>query len=514
MKKLKVFISSVQKEFAKERQSLFTYLHSDPLLGLFFEPFLFENLPAKDQRADAVYLKEVDECDIYLGLFGVSYGFEDTEGISPTEREFDEATRQHKTRLIYVLGDSPTPRHKKMENLIQKAGLDLIRKRFNAGNELNSGVYASLVNYLKEKEIIRTGPFDAASNDLATMEDLDPDKIREFVHIAKARRGFPLAAETTPEIILTHLNLLGNNRISNAALLLFGKQPQRFFITSEVKCAHFHGFEVVKPIPAYQVYKGDVFQMVNQAVDFVLSKIDVSVGTRDESTQVPVDYELPRGAVSEAIVNAIAHRDYTSNGSVQVMLFKDRLEVWNPGQLPLGLTTLKLRQPHNSIPANPLLAEPMYFAGYIERLGTGTGDIIRLCQEKGLKEPEFIQEENFRTIIWRTLKATGEPTGEATPQATPQATLQATPQADDEAAETIKRVVLVLHGAMKRAEIQELLGLKDRVNFILNYLDPSIETGLIEMTIPETPTHQEQRYRLTTKGIELKKKLQKSKKKK
>ena len=82
MKKLKIFISSVQKEFAKERQMLFEYLNSDPLLGLFFEPFLFENLPAADQRADAVYIKEVAECDIYLGLFGNSYGFENAEGIS------------------------------------------------------------------------------------------------------------------------------------------------------------------------------------------------------------------------------------------------------------------------------------------------------------------------------------------------------------------------------------------------------------------------------------------------
>lgn len=54
MTKQKVFISSVQTEFAQERQNLFAYLHSDPLLGLFFEPFLFENLPAADQRVDAV----------------------------------------------------------------------------------------------------------------------------------------------------------------------------------------------------------------------------------------------------------------------------------------------------------------------------------------------------------------------------------------------------------------------------------------------------------------------------
>lgn len=87
------------------------------------------------------------------------------------------------------------------------------------------------------------------------------------------------------------------------------------------------------------------------------------------------------------------------------MLFKDRLEIWNPGSLPYGLTTAKLRKPHSSIPANPLLAEPMYLAGFIERMGTRTGDIIRLCEEAGLKKaPDFLQEEIFKTILWRKNK--------------------------------------------------------------------------------------------------------------
>ena len=73
---------------------------------------------------------------------------------------------------------------------------------------------------------------------------------------------------------------------------------------------------------------------------------------------------------------------------------------------------------------------------------------------------------------------------------------------------------MVLEGDLKRSEIQELLGLKDRVNFVLNYLTPSLESAYIEMTIPEIPTHQEQRNRLTAKGIALKKKLQKVKRKK
>lgn len=134
----------------------------------------------------------------------------------------------------------------------------------------------------------------------------------------------------------------------------------------------------------------------------MILRIDAKVGTRDKSSQVDVEYELPIAAVTEAIVNSVVHRDYTSNGSIQIMLFKNRLEIWNPGILPSALNVEKLRKPHPSIPTNPLLANPMYLTGYIERMGTGTGDIIRKRMEAGLKAPEFIQEEDFKVVIWRT----------------------------------------------------------------------------------------------------------------
>ena len=164
---------------------------------------------------------------------------------------------------------------------------------------------------------------------------------------------------------------------------------------------------MAKPIPDHKVFNGDVFEQVDQAVDFVLSKINVSVGTRDKTVQAPVAYELPRAAITEAIVNAVAHRDYTSNGSVQVMLFADRLEVANPGRLPPELTLEKLKTEHSSYPANPRLAECMYQAGYIERFGTGTLEIIRLLEEAKLHEPDFNIDEGFKVILWRP-PGTGE----------------------------------------------------------------------------------------------------------
>src|SRR5262245_65021990 len=75
----RILISSVQKELAAERRALKDYLQGDPLLRRFFEVFLFEDLPASDRRADEVYLREVERCTIYLGLFGRDYGFEDQD---------------------------------------------------------------------------------------------------------------------------------------------------------------------------------------------------------------------------------------------------------------------------------------------------------------------------------------------------------------------------------------------------------------------------------------------------
>ena len=92
-------------------------------------------------------------------------------------------------------------------------------------------------------------------------------------------------------------------------------------------------------------------------------------------------YEILPEVISEAIVNAIAHRDYTRTASVQVMLFADRLEVWNPGTLTSAPTLQTLREPHGFYPGNPLIAEPLYLTKYIERMVTGIHDMIERCRE-------------------------------------------------------------------------------------------------------------------------------------
>jgi len=148
--------------------------------------------------------------------------------------------------------------------------------------------------------------------------------------------------------------------------------------------------------------------MIDAAVGFVMQHIDAYVGTHTKAS-VDVIYEIPYEAVLETIVNACTHRSYTSNGSVQVELYPDRLEVSNPGTLPYGFTIEQLTKLHNSQPINPILAHPVFLAGYIERIGTGTTDIVEKCIAAGLPTPEYKQDSEFKVVIWRKRSNVNEP---------------------------------------------------------------------------------------------------------
>ena len=396
--KYRIFISSVQREFAKERKALAEYLRKDAILGRFFEVFLFEEVPAQERKADGVYLAEVDACDIYLGIFGHTYGNVDSRGVSATEREYRRAAAKHKYRICFV-DKSAGETDPQQAAFISRVNDDVVRKGFVGYDDLRTAVYAALAKHLEDKGLINVLPFDAAKTAGVTIKDLSVAKIRDFIRTAREKRQFPLPVNSSVEKLLAALELVD----------VFGKRPQKFFVASEVKCAQFYADRVSKPMADHQIYMGDVFELADQATRFVMSHISNWVGTREtgDTAEVPTKFELPYDAVKEAIVNAIVHRDYTSNASVQVMLFKDRLEVWSPGSLPHGMTIGKLSKTHKSVPVNPLLARAMYLKGYIEKSGTGTEDMIAKCKEWGVPAPEWTEDDadDFRVILKRPIAA-------------------------------------------------------------------------------------------------------------
>ena len=458
----RIFISSVQKEFAQERKALAEYIRKDAILGRFFDVFLFEEVPAQERAADDVYLKAVDGCDIYLGILGRTYGNTDAAGVSATEREYNRAVRRHKPRICFV-ARSDKPTEPKQAAFIARVGNDVVRKKFQGYDDLRTGVYAALAKYLADRGLISVLPFDASNSAGIALKDLSVGKMRDFIRTAREKRQFPLPVNASPEKLLTALELLDDGgRILNPAALLFAKRPQRFFVTSEVKCAQFYADRVSKPMADYQIYAGDVFELVDQATRFVMTHVSNWVGTREtgDTAEVPTKFELPYDAVKEAIVNAVVHRDYTSNASVQVMLFKDRLEVWSPGALPRGMTIEKLSTTHKSVPVNPLLARAMYLKGYIEKAGTGTEDMIAKCKEWDIPAPIWVEEdaEDFRVVLKRPVdgdfagngqNGSARETTQQTTQETTQQTTQETTQQTTQQTANRKLLKLVPPGNMR-----------------------------------------------------------------
>ena len=188
MTPIRIFISSVQREFSRERERLRDYLRGDPLMRRFFEVFLFEDVPASDRRPDEVYLGEVDRCDIYVGLFGNEYGFEDAHGVSPTSAS---STAHRAGAASAHLRDGcrrweATPQDARLDREgAGRPGKEAVR----TAAELVAGLYAALVQYLEAKELLRFGPFDAAQCSGATLDDLDVEGMYRFGNASRAGPG-------------------------------------------------------------------------------------------------------------------------------------------------------------------------------------------------------------------------------------------------------------------------------------------------------------------------------------
>lgn len=410
MKKYRIFISSVQKEFKAERRKIKEYILGDVLLSEYFHVFLFEDSPARSKSAEKAYTDEVHKSDIYIGILGMQYGNAGKSAVSPTEVEFREAKARHKDILIYIKGESSEDKKREIgvQKLIKeirdpKAGYSY--RRFNEDEELTDLVYESLIAFMKDKGELDRAGFDARICEDATFADIDSDKVKWFLRVAKEKRGFPLPLDSSPQDVFTHLKLIKNGKLTNAAVLLFGKDPRKYFSQANIKCIQIPSTEVEKPFTSYHIYDENLFEQVDKAVGFVLGAIKSPVIQQLHTAQVSRPPEIPLFAIQEAIVNAVAHRDYNTTSSVQVMIFLDRVEVWNSGTLPAHLKIADLKKPHASHPASPLLATAMYLADYVQQAGSGTIEMIKQCKAKNLPEPEFVSIRNleFQAILARDI---------------------------------------------------------------------------------------------------------------
>ncbi len=402
--KYRIFISSVQDEFAAARRGLKEWLTTDPFVSRFVESvFLFEDAPSRDKTPENIYLDEVRESHVYIGLVGSSYygGKNRRRGVSATEAEYLAAGKAGVERWMYV--KTCDVRDKKETAFLRRVNKEVKRTAFNGFDDLKTAVYLSMVEYLDGKGLIVLGDFDKSICSEMKKADIDAERVKWYLREMRVRRkkaALPLS--TTPMDLMTHLGLLKDGRFTWGAALLFSKNPQMWSYRATLKCTWCEGVEFTRPFLDTEKFEGNLFALHEQGVDFVMSRISQSRGIREHGSQVPFRNELPREAVEEAIVNSLVHRDWRQTASVDIRLFVDRLEVWTPGRLPDGVTVEKLYATHSSYPVNELVLRAFDHAGIIESLGTGIRRMVDACRKNGNPDPEFEQRgPSFIVKLWK-----------------------------------------------------------------------------------------------------------------
>ncbi len=218
----------------------------------------------------------------------------------------------------------------------------------------------------------------------ASLNDIDISAIESFKKGATTSKRLPfLEEENNIEQILDNLLLIENGQLKRSAVLLFGKNPCRFYINAYVKIGRFGKAD--DDLRFQEVVEGNAYQLADKTLDILDKKFLVSPITYQGLQRVE-NWEYPYEAIREVILNAIVHRDYMG-APIQISVYDDKLMVWNEGSLPDDLTFEDLKKKHSSRPHNPVLAGTFFKGGLIEAWGRGTIKIINECKKAGLPEP-------------------------------------------------------------------------------------------------------------------------------
>jgi predicted HTH transcriptional regulator len=198
----------------------------------------------------------------------------------------------------------------------------------------------------------------------------------DFQIYVKTKRSAERVKTSVTNFIEKKLRLKENEYLKRAALLLFHPDPEQFFTGAFVKIGY---FRTPSDLRFQDVIHGYLFEQVEKTMDLLMSKY-LEAQIRYEGVSRIEEYPYPEPALREALLNAIAHKDYGSGNPIQIKVYEDRINFWNAGQLPDSLTVDSLMTDHPSIPFNPDIATAFFRAGLIEAWGRGTLKIIEECR--------------------------------------------------------------------------------------------------------------------------------------
>ncbi len=229
-----------------------------------------------------------------------------------------------------------------------------------------------------------------------SMADIDWDKAQSYVS------GLSGLGEASVETVLTKRGCLtmqnGSLRPTNAGILLFGKDPQRYNRGAEITAVRFAG-ETMSDTFSRQDIVGTLPDQIRRAETFLVDHLRKGVQLKDTMVRQE-NYEYPLEAARELVVNAVAHRDYSISGDgIRLFIYSNQMEIISPGGLPGPVTIANIKDERFS--RNPAIVQVLADMGFIERLGYGVDRVIELMQQQSLRAPEFEERaRGFRVVLY------------------------------------------------------------------------------------------------------------------
>ena len=397
--KYKIFVSSVRMEFEHERKFIKQEIENDYILNRFFDVFLYEELSALGASPKEVYSEEAINSDIYIGLVGSDYGTLLESGISPTELEYDLYNKTHNDALIYI--KDVKFREDKTEAFIKKVS-NHSYTRFNNRYDLMNEIKESLGDFIA-KNLRNYRAFDSEILLDSSCDDVDLDALNMFFNVLDYEPIEQIRDEKGLTKVLSTIRageyVDGEFRLNTAGALFFAKDISKFNLSHQVKMVRFFDDEGVKTFDKAEFNMSFLKLLEEAELFFNKTMVNISQikGFKRETIQ-----EYPFEAIREALVNALAHRDYTiTTAAITFYIYNDRIEIKSPGRLVYPLTVDDLEE-NDPIHRNEIICNIFSKTTYMEHVGTGIKRMKDAMRLNNLEEPEFIESEGFFKVIFRS----------------------------------------------------------------------------------------------------------------
>ena len=232
-----------------------------------------------------------------------------------------------------------------------------------------------------------------------TLANLDEERIRGAVRLGVERGRMPATAGSeSADSILGKWGLMKEGKVLNGAVALFAKQKGGY-TQMALRLARFRGTDKNEFVDSAKA-DGNFFDLLDAGMAFLFKHLSQSgkiVGFRKEE-----QLEIPAEALREALTNALCHRQLEKfNLTPGIAVYDDRVEIENPGRLPIGITPENIKSSHASFPYNPLIAEVLFKSSFLENWGSGVSRMVDACKEQGVPEPEYEVMAGFVKIVFR-----------------------------------------------------------------------------------------------------------------